>query len=186
LKQLNDREKDYEKLEVEIVLLRREIEKEKKQSKFVNNTKILNDILNRQRSPNAKTRLGYDLNSTSILQKTDKQSISYADTLRSSLKREDNKIKMAPLNTGFNKQAPPPKGKGNTMIRRNPPNRYQHIFLGYFYSCNNFGHKEVHCKAYRNYKSRNFQRYNNNKNDVGKRNYNSFSPLQKYNVECHK
>ena len=72
------------------------------------------------------------------------------------------------------------------MIRRTPPNRYQHIFLGYFYSCNNFGHKVVHCKAYRKYKPRTIQRYENNKNDVEKINYNSFSPLQEYNVECHK
>jgi hypothetical protein len=49
-----------------------------------------------------------------------------------------------------------------------------------------FGHKVVHCKAYRKYKPKNVQRYKNNKNDIEKRNYNSFSPLQKYNVECHK
>jgi hypothetical protein len=55
LKQLNDREQDYENLEDEIVLLKREIEKEKKQSKFENSSKILNDILNNQRSPNDKT-----------------------------------------------------------------------------------------------------------------------------------
>jgi hypothetical protein len=55
LKQLNDREQDYEKLEAEIVLLKREIEKEKKQSKFENSSNILNGILNNQRSPNDKT-----------------------------------------------------------------------------------------------------------------------------------
>jgi hypothetical protein len=37
--------------------------------------------------------------------------------------------------------------KKNIVTRRTPPNRYQHIFLGYFYSYNNFGDKEVHCKA---------------------------------------
>jgi hypothetical protein len=55
LKQLNDREQDCEKLEAEIVLLKGEIEKEKKQSRFENSSKILNDILNNQRSPNDKT-----------------------------------------------------------------------------------------------------------------------------------
>jgi hypothetical protein len=132
LKQLNDREQNYENIEVKIVLLKREIEKEKKQSKFENNSKILNDNLKNKRSPNDKTRiLGYDQNSTSTAQKNDKQSTGYADALRSSLKIEDNMITMAPLNTGFNKQAPSLEGKGNTMIRRNHPNRYQHIFLGY-------------------------------------------------------
>jgi hypothetical protein len=57
--------------------------------------------------------LGYDQNSNSTSQKTDRQSINYADALRSSLKIEDKKIKMAPSNTSFNKQAPPPKKKNN-------------------------------------------------------------------------
>jgi hypothetical protein len=107
-------------------------------------------------------------------------------------------MKMVPLKTVFNKQAPHPKGKrntmikrmvlegkGNTIIRRTPSDRYQHISIGYCYSCNNFGHKVVHCKAYRNYKLRNVQRYKSNKNDVEKSNHNSFSPLQEYNVEFH-
>jgi hypothetical protein len=143
--------------------------------------------------------LGYDQNSTFTTHKNDKKSIKYADALRNPLKIKYNKMKMEPLNIVFNKKAPHPKGKGNTMIirmvsegkentiiRRTPPNRYQHIFLGYFYSCNNFGHKEIHCKDYKNYKPRNVQRYKNNKNVVEKRNHNSFSPLQEYNVECHK
>jgi chromosome segregation ATPase len=54
LNQLNDREQDYEKIEVEIVQLKREIEKEKKQSKFEKTSNILNDIINSQISPNDK------------------------------------------------------------------------------------------------------------------------------------
>jgi hypothetical protein len=128
----------------------------------------LNDILNSQIAPNDKSGLGYDQNSTFTAQKNDKKSINYADALRNHLKGEDNKMNMEPLKTIFNKKAPHPKGKGNTVIKRIPPNRYQHIFLGYCYSCNNFGHKAVQCKAYRNYKPRNVQRYKNNKNDVEK------------------
>jgi hypothetical protein len=67
---------------------------------------------------------------------------------------------------------------------RNPSNRYQYIFLGYCYSCNNFGHKEVHCKAYRRHNPKNVQR--SQKFNTNKRNYNSFSPLQDYNMECLK
>jgi hypothetical protein len=33
---------------------------------------------------------------------------------------------------------------------------------------------------------KNVQTYKNNKNNVEKRNYNSFSHLQDYNVQCHK
>jgi hypothetical protein len=101
-------------------------------------------------------------------------------------------MKMAPLKIVLIKESTSlqkkkkTNGRIMTVIRRTPPNRYQHIFLGYCYSCNNFGHKAVHCKAYRKYNPRNVQRYKNNKNDVEKINYNSFSPLQEYNVECHK
>jgi hypothetical protein len=159
----------------------------------------LNDIFNIQRSPNDKARLGYDQNSTSTTKKMDKRSINYSYALRNPSKKEDNKMKMTSLKTIFNKKTPHPKlkgntnirrmvseGKGNTIIRRNPPNRYQHIFLGYCYSCNNFGHKEVCCKAYIKYKPNNVQRYKNKNKDAKKINYNSFSPLQEYNVECHK
>jgi hypothetical protein len=97
--------------------------------------------------------------------------------IRNPLKGEDKKMKREPLNIFFNKKAHPPKGKGNSMIIMNRPNRYQHIFLGNFYSCNKFGHKAVHCKAYRKYKPKNVQRYNNNNNDREKINYNSLSPL---------
>jgi len=109
--------------------------------------------------------------------------MNYANSLINPSKREDNKMEMAPLKKIFNKKksTPPPKGEGNIMIERTPPNRYQYIFLGYLYSCNNFGHKPVHCKSYRNCKPRNILRYNNNKNVVEKRNYNSLSPLQEYN-----
>ena len=98
---------------------------------------------------------------------------------------------MVPLKSVPTKQksTPPTKDKEdkkNTVTRRTPPNRYQHIFLEYCYSFNNFGHKEVHCKSYRKYNSKNAQRYTKNKNNVDKRNQNSFSPLQDYNVECHK
>jgi hypothetical protein len=74
----------------------------------------------------------------------------------------------------------------NIIIRRNPSNRNQYIFLGYCNSCKNFGHKAINCKDYRKYNPRNVQRYENNKNNAKRRNYNSFSPLQDYNVECYK
>jgi hypothetical protein len=87
LKQLNDREQDYANIEDTIVLLKREIEKENKQSKFEKSSNILNDILSIQRSPNDKIGLGYHQNSTSTSHKIDKQSINYVYALRSSLKR---------------------------------------------------------------------------------------------------
>jgi hypothetical protein len=64
-KQLNEKQQDCKKLESEIVQLKRELEKGNNQSRFENNSKILNDILNSQISSNDKTRLGYDQDSTS-------------------------------------------------------------------------------------------------------------------------
>ena len=97
IKQLNEKQQDYNKLEIEIVQLKRELEKGNNQSRFENSSKISNDILNSQRSPNDKKGLGYDQYSTSTKKKTKKQPISYADALRSPLKREDNKGNMVPL-----------------------------------------------------------------------------------------
>jgi hypothetical protein len=170
-------------------LLKGEFEKEKKRSKFENSSKILDEILSSQRSPNNKTGLGYTQDSTTTSQGSAKRPISYADALKGSLRREDNKEKMIPLKTvpHKHKSTLPTRvkdDKKNTITRRNPPNKY--LFIGYCYSCNNFGHKAVHCKAYGQYNHRNVQRYKNNKYNTEKRNYNSFSPLQNFNIECQK
>jgi len=57
----------------------------------------LNDILNSQRSPNDKTRLGYDQDITFVKQNNDKQQIIYVDAIRSPLKGEYNMGNMVPL-----------------------------------------------------------------------------------------
>ena len=59
LQQLNDKKQVCEKLEADIKLLKSEIEKVKKGSQFENSSRILNEILSSQRSPNNKTGLGY-------------------------------------------------------------------------------------------------------------------------------
>ena len=61
-------------------------------------------------------------------------------------------------------------------------NRYQQIFLGHSYSCNNFGHKALKCKAYG-------KAYEYKKDTSSKpkgRNHNRFGPLQRYDLECYK
>jgi hypothetical protein len=188
IEQLNKKQQDCEKREAEIVLLKKELEKGKNHSRFENSSKILDDNMNSQISPKDKTRLEYYQKSTSATQKADKRQISYANSLKSTLKIENNK-KKASLKIVHNKlkSAPPTKEKEykcNIMAIRNPPKRYQHIFLGYCYSCNHFGHKAVHCKAYgKSYIHRNNKQYKSNKNDPKNTSYNSFSPLQMFNVE---
>jgi hypothetical protein len=189
LKQLNGREQVFKKLEAEIELLKGEFEKEKKRSKFENSSKILDEILSSQRSLNNKTSFRYTQDSTTTSQGSTKRPISYTDALKISLRREDNKAKMITLKIVPHKHkstlpARVKYDKKNTITRRNNPNKY--LFIGYCYSCNNFGHKAVHCKAYGQYNCRNVQRYKNNKYNTNKRNYNSFSPLQNFNIQYQK
>jgi hypothetical protein len=77
-------------------------------------------------------------------------------------------------------------------------NQYQNIYLGYCFSCNNFGHKAIYCRAYaRIYHVRDINRgsYKTSKDEyLGNKtknshgftniNYNSFVPL--LDTECYK
>jgi hypothetical protein len=126
LQQLDDKKQICEKLEAEIKMLKSEIEKENKGSQFENSSKILDEILSSQRSPNNKTGLGYTQNSTSTSQGSVKKPISYAYALKNLLRKEDNKAKMIPLKTVTHKQKSilPTRvkyDKKNTITRRNPP-----------------------------------------------------------------
>jgi hypothetical protein len=181
LKKLNDREKVCKNLEAEIELLKGEFEKENKISKFENSSKILDEILSSQRSPNNKTGLGYTQDSTTTSQGSAKRLISYAYALKRSLRREDNKENMIPLKIVPHKLI----STLPTRVKYDKKNTIT-ITIGYYYSYNNFIHKAVHCKAYGQYNRRNVQRYKNNKYNTEKRNYNSFSPLQNFNIECQK
>ena len=59
--QIDEKEKHFEKLEGEIVALRKEIEKTKAINlKFVKGSETLDEIINVQRSPLNKTGLGYN------------------------------------------------------------------------------------------------------------------------------
>jgi len=53
-KQLNEKQQDCKNIEIEIVELKRELEKGDNQSRFENSSKILNGIINSQISPNDK------------------------------------------------------------------------------------------------------------------------------------
>jgi hypothetical protein len=84
--------------------------------------------------------------------------------------------------------------------RRPFTTRYQNLFLGYCFSCNNFVHKTIDCRAYaRSDHARDINRgfYKTSKNGYVNniiksfhgfvdRNYNSFGPLHDYNTECCK
>jgi hypothetical protein len=164
LQQLNDKKQVCEKLETDIKLLKSEIEKIKKGSQFKNSSRILNEILSGQRSPNNKIGLGYTQNSTFASQGSVKKPISYADALKKSFRKEDNEAKMTPLKIVTHKQkstlSTGVKDDQKKFTRRNTP---KYLFIGYCYACNNFGYKAVHYKDYEKYNNRNVQRDKNNK-----------------------
>ena len=89
--------------EDEIKLLKGELEKEKKGSKFENSSKILDEILSSQRSQNNKTGLGYTQDSIYTSQGSIQRPINYEDALKIPLRREYNKARMIPLDTIPNK-----------------------------------------------------------------------------------
>jgi hypothetical protein len=160
--QLKEKEETCEKLESEVVSLKEELKKSNAQLKFEKSTENLNDILSFQRSPFIKTGLGYDKKqktpkgdaSTKVTKPSKKENEenpkSYANILKGSINNERNNRK------GNHDQQKPDsshKNNKNEFRRVVPPRRpfttqYQNLFLGYCFSCNNFGHKEIDCRDY--------------------------------------
>jgi hypothetical protein len=57
---VNEKEESCHKLEAKVVDLRKKVEKSNTHIKFMNNSTILDEILDNQRSPNDKSGLGYN------------------------------------------------------------------------------------------------------------------------------
>jgi hypothetical protein len=68
--QINEKEESCHKLEVEVVDLRKKVEKS---NKFLNSSLILNEILESQRSLNDKSGLGYKKEATHVEASTSKK-----------------------------------------------------------------------------------------------------------------
>ena len=64
---------------------------------------------------------------------------SYAAALKSPIQKEE--IKKSDLSSHE-------KYRTNVMPRRPMTSIYQQIFFGHCYSCNNFGHNALNCRAY--------------------------------------
>ena len=73
----------------------------------------------------------------------------------------------------------------------NVPSRHQQPFLGNCYACNNFGHIARNCKLvvpiWKGITSQSpFYKNKITRSNPKGRNYNSFTPLQSYSIECYK
>ena len=174
--QIDEKEKHLEKLEGEIVGLRKEIEKTKAINlKFVKGSETLDKIINVQRSPLNKTGLGY--NGETSQASTSK---SYLDAARRNEQKdnEDNQARQERIaNRDYqgqsvlrvNKSYNQPQVKSSQISSRMNNNRnYNHVggrfdnrrnfFNGQCFSCHNFGHKAAQCVAYKTIMTREAQK----------------------------
>jgi hypothetical protein len=74
-------------------------------------------------------------------------------------------------------------------LKRYPTLKYQTIFLGLCYSCNNFGHKDINYRSYaknrRNYEGYSRNNYHKKLHEAYNINYNKFGSLNN-ELECYK
>jgi hypothetical protein len=183
-------------LEATIVTLRKDIQKKNMQ----NSSKVLDDIINSKKSHLDKSGLGYNKkekgsSSKKIEQK--KNPKSYAETIKWHRKIYKEYYRDTPPPRRFRfenqQQTDRPQEEEGFIIalpfRRSPTPRYQTIFFGLCYACNNFGHKAVNCKA-NNKKNKNFEShtqsgYSRRPSETQRRSYNRFEYLST-KVDCYK
>ena len=129
--QLKKRIQEYERLEEDIMHLRNKLDEESIKSKFEKSSNNLDEILSVQIPSSDKSRFGYDKEKKpghSSCTNQDGNKRSYAVALKSQIKREESK-KYSPL-----------LQISDMMPKRPMASRHQQLFLGNFYTCNNFGH----------------------------------------------
>jgi hypothetical protein len=148
--QVNEKEESCHKLEAEVVDLRKKVEKS---NKFLNSSTILNEILDSQRSPNDKSGLGYNKEATHVEASTSKK-----HEVSPSLSKDGNNVASQPSTQGKESFKRTKKGRHQEAIftpqrretpsRWTPKKRYENVFHGHCYSCNEYGHKALECIFY--------------------------------------
>jgi hypothetical protein len=129
--------------------------------KFEKSSLALEEILNQQISLTDKIGIGYDNKqkhieeekSFKLPRKTEERPKSHTNGSKDS----NRKVK------DHDKSRQDKQASQITPFQRRPFSpRYQSFFRGYYFSCNNFGHKAIDCRAYtRNTQERNRGIYNN-------------------------
>ena len=180
-KSLKEKQLTYERMEVELAHLRKELDEKLIQTKYENSSKVLDKIITTQRYPSNKNEVGYSQEENQVNSKY------YATTLLSTFKKKDEEKTSNDQNSrGL---LPPIKKEYKTTPKKVYQNKYPHIFFGYCFTCSNFIHKSMNCRAYgrKNLRVKNYNLKKNQTIDqVKSRNYNSFAPLQERNLECFK
>jgi hypothetical protein len=140
-------------LEARFVYLRKKVEKS---NKFLNSSTILNAILYSQISPNDKLGLGYNKEDTHFEASTSKK-----HEVSTSFSKYGNNVAIQPstqsketfkrTKQGRHQEAiftPQSKFRRETPSRWKPKKRYENVFYGHCYSCNEYGHKALECIHY--------------------------------------
>jgi hypothetical protein len=128
--QVNEKEESCNKLEVEVVDLRKKVEKS---DKLLNNSKILNEILESQRSPNDKSSLGYKREVTHAKENTSKK-----HEISPSLSKDEDNVTNQPSTQGKENFKRTKKGRHQQAILTpqkgwTPKQRYESVFHGQCY-----------------------------------------------------
>jgi hypothetical protein len=136
--QINENEESCCKLEAKIVDLRKKVEKS---NKFLNSSRILDEILESQISSCDKSGLGYKGEYTHVeASNSKKHEVNIS-------KKEDNVAKQ-PSTQGKENFKRIKQGRHQESILGTPKQRYESIFHGHCYSCNGYGHKAFECRSY--------------------------------------
>jgi hypothetical protein len=141
-------------LEVEIVTLRKDLQKKNMQ----NNSKVWDDIIIRKKFHHDKSILGYNQTERGSSSKTTEQETYpkiFVETIKGDRKiyKEDYRDTPPPRRFRFQNQQLTDRPQEEEEFIRVPPfrissnPRYQTIFFYLCYACNNFGHKAVNCRA---------------------------------------
>ena len=141
--QLDEKDKYFQMLEMEVVELRKKADQSEAHEKFKIYSSVLDEILEIQRSPFDKTGLGY-----SKTMKEDEEGPScsiFAPFVPTQNKEE---VRLGVRNKPI--AGPPPQDR---FIREPAPkyvqrNRYDSVFHGYCFSCNEYGHRAIDCTRY--------------------------------------
>ena len=136
---LKRRIQEYENIAVEIMQFKRKLDEGYIKSKFENSSRILDDILSSQIPLSDRSGLGFvkGKNPESFPIKNQEGSKKiYAEVLETPAKKERSK-----------KYGLISEDKNRNHITPKRPNRYLQIFLGCFFSCNNFGHKALNWRT---------------------------------------
>jgi hypothetical protein len=194
--QLEEKDRIIGNLEAKIVTLRKDIQKKNMQ----NSSKVLDDIISSQKSHLDKSGLGYNQTENGSSSKTTEQETnpkSYAETIKGDRKiyKEDYRDTPPPRRFRFQNQQQTDRPQEEEGFIRAPPfrrsstPRYQTIFFGLCYACNNFGHKVVNCRANNrnnnNFESHTQRGYSRRPSETQRRIYNRFESLST-EVECYK